>query len=56
MKGRNVILFAWVVFAVIATGCSALPGGLYDHSHGDHSHAAGGGGDAGRQEALEYLM
>ena len=56
MKGRNCILFVWVVFAVIATGCSALPGGLYDHSHGDHSHAAAGGVDTPRQESLEYLI
>ena len=59
MKGRNCILFAWVVFAVIVAGCSALPGELYDRSHGDHSHAAAGGVDTprqGRQESLEYLM
>ena len=56
MKGRKIILFAAVVFAVGVAGCSALPDGLYDHSHGDHSHAGSGGEDANRQESLEYLI
>ena len=46
MKGRNCILFTWVVFAVIATGCSTQPE-PHTHTHFEDSHSM--------DEASEYI-
>ena len=53
MKGRNVLLFAWVVFAVIAVGCSTQPE-PHTHTHFEASHSRNEDFHS-LDEALEYL-